>query len=151
MIIIVPLAPVLITILVFIISAFYQISVWIDAISIIIWIILLLSYIIGILYNVFRKTTIDCKIVGIIASIICATISGFQTKNFFDILAHSLAVDGVIWFGVTLIWGGIIWLTSAFMCGYANYICLDEDDPKYLNAFGYLLGSIVLSNFFGLL
>ena len=104
----------------------------------------------------FRKTKTTNKILGATISISATIITMIQSKNFLFGLASlkRSSLDEIIWFGMVLVWGGIVWLASICLCSYASFICVydeEDDSARYLKAFGCILGSVLLSNFFGLL
>lgn len=155
MIFIFPLAPILIAIFLLVAALLTEVSVAIDVIIIIAWVIVILSSAILFICNFFRKTSASNKLLGSVISIAATVITMIESKAFLFGLAASSDTEsflGIIEFGFVLIFGGCIWLASTGMCAFASYICLDEfDDWRYLKSIGLIVGSMLLGGIFGLL
>ena len=156
MVVVLPITPILVAIIVFILSLLTKASSNLNTIITICWVIVIVISVILIICNICRKTTKTNKILGATISITATIVTMIQSKNFLfglDSLERS-SLGEIIWFGMVLLWGGVIWIASIILCSYASFICIDDEEDetiRYIKAFGCIIGSILLSRFFGLL
>lgn len=157
MIFIFPLAPILIAVFLLAASLLNEVSTAVDTITSIAWVLVIVLSGVLVICNILRKASVGNKILGTIISIATTIITMIESKTFLLGLVASSdtsSIMGTIEFGFVLIFGGCVWLASAGMCAYASFVCVDPDefdDWRYLKAIGFIVGSLLLGGFFGLL
>lgn len=156
MIIFFPIVPILVAIVVLVLSLLVETSLYVDVMTTVGWILVIVLSLVLIACNIFRKTSIGNKVGGSAISIIATIISLIESQTFLFGLAETdtSSVMGTIEFGFVLLFGGAVWLACIGLCAYASFNCIDEDydnEINYLFSVLAIIGSLALGGIFGLL
>ena len=148
--------PVLVAILVIALALLNGIADALNILTTISWIIVIVSSVSLVAYNMFRKASLGNKIAGTLISIAATVVSLFESRTFLVGITE-MDTGGIIemlGFAFSLFFGGSLWLCCVGLCCYASYHCFDEDygdGMQYIGSTLAIIGSVVLASIFGLL
>ncbi len=150
-IIILPLAPVVLVALLLLMALGGWVQSGIDTIVTLIWILLMVSSIGLIIYNIKSDLSDGAKIFGIITSIVIMILTIFESRIFLGALKDPTV--GPLGFAAFAIVGGIFWFLPISLNLYAGLVCGDSseyEEFRYIKTIGLIVAGVVLSNIFGM-